>query len=219
VKSPIAGLVVVRDNEDAAGGMFFGGMSLPEYQEGDQVNPGNIVAQVIDITQMEIATRVSESGRDSVKAGEIVQVSVDALPGATLAGKVKEVAGMSGGDFFDTDSEHKFDVTVRLDSPDTRLRPGFTTHLVILGDHLDHALSVPRQAVFEKDGKPVVYAKTGHGFESREIKIRNVTEGFAVIDGLQEGTQVALVNPEKKSTGPAKTGEAAATPAMGGGAP
>jgi HlyD family secretion protein len=218
VKSPIAGLVVVRENEDSTGGLFFGGMSLPEYQEGDQVNPGNVVAQVIDINQMEIGAKVNESGRGNVKAGETVQVSVDALPGGTLEGKVKDVAGMSGGDIFDSDSQHKFDVTIDLVHPDDRLRPGFSTHLVILGDRLANALSIPRQAVFEKEGKPVAYVKTGNRFEPREIKIRNVTEGLAVIDGLQEGTQVALVNPEKASNRPAKS-DGAGSPTLGNSAP
>lgn len=218
VKSPITGLVVVRENQDSTGGFFFSGMSLPEYQEGDQVNPGNIVAEVIDISQMEIGAKVSESGRGNVRTGEAVEVSVDALPGGTLQGKVTNVAGMSGGGFFDSDSEHKFDLTVKLDRPDDRLRPGFTTHLVILGDRLEHALSIPRQAVFEKDGKPVVYLKTGNTFQSREIKIRDVTEGFAVIEGLQEGTHVALIDPGKRSSGPPKPGDSGSR-AMGSGAP
>jgi hypothetical protein len=83
---------------------------------------------------------------------------------------------------------------------------------------LQHALSIPRQAVFEKDGKPSVFVKTGNTFEQREIKIQNVTGGLAVIDGLKEGAQVALINPEKKTSGPAKPNDAA-PPSFGGGTP
>jgi HlyD family secretion protein len=216
VKSTIDGLVVLRPNRDASGGF---GMNLPDYQEGDQVNPGNIVAEVIDVNQMEIAAKVIEKEHENVKTGQTVNIHIDALPGKVFQGKVKNVAGMVSTSFFDDDDPvHKFDVTIQFDHADGSLRPGFGAHLDVLGDHLQHALSIPRQAVFDKDGKPSVFVKTGNTFEQREIKIQNVTGGLAVIDGLKEGTQVALINPEKKTSGPAKP-NAAAPPSFGGGAP
>lgn len=215
VKSPIDGLVVVQQNEDASGGFFFGGMSLPEYQAGDQVSPGRMVAQVIDIGQMEIAAKVGEADRANLKIGQPVEVKVDALPGLRVQGKIKTLAGMSGGGFFfDDDSAHKFSVTVQLTQANPELRPGFTTRLVILGDPLKHALYVPRQAVFQKDGKATVYVKTGRGFEPRQIKIRYVTEGLAVIGGLKEGVQVALIDPTQKSIG-GKPGASGPAPSPG----
>ena len=218
VKSPINGLVVVRENQDASGGFFFGGMSLPEYQAGDQVSPGRMVADVIDIGQMEIATKVGENDRANIKIGQSVDVQVDALPGLDALGKVKTLAGASGGSFFfDDDSAHKFGVTVQLSKANAELRPGFTTRLVIWGDTLKHALYVPRQAVFQKDNKATVYVKTGGGFEAREVKIRYVTEGVTVIDGLKEGMQVALVNPVQKAAEAMKS--SAPAPALGPGAP
>ncbi|HEV2298757.1 MAG TPA: HlyD family efflux transporter periplasmic adaptor subunit, partial [Candidatus Acidoferrales bacterium] len=212
VRSPLNGLAVVQENEDASGGIFFGGMSLPEYQAGDQVSPGRMVAEVIDIDQMEIAAKVSEADRANLKIGQSVEVQVDARPGLTVQGKIKTLAGMSGGFFFDDNSAHKFGVTVQLAQANDELRPGFTTRLVILGDPLKHALYVPRQAVFQKDGKATVYVKTGGGFEPREIKIRYVTEGLAVIDGLNEGVQVALIDPTQKSE---KTGASGPAPSPG----
>ncbi|HEV2488599.1 MAG TPA: efflux RND transporter periplasmic adaptor subunit [Candidatus Acidoferrales bacterium] len=218
VTSPIDGLVVIRQNENAAGGFFFSGMTLPEFQEGDQVNPGSSVADVVDMSQMEIAARVSESDRVNVKIGQAVRIYVDALPGETFEGKVKTTAGSGGGFFFDSGPGKKSDVTVQLEHPDSRLRPGFTAHLTILGDHLEKALTIPREAVFEKDSKPIVYVKSGNGFEPRPIQIRYLTEGQAVITGLTEGTQVALVNPEQQPGGSQKPAGQAG-PAVGPGKP
>jgi multidrug efflux pump subunit AcrA (membrane-fusion protein) len=213
VHATINGLVIVHDNENANGGMFFSGMTLPPFQEGDQVYPGSVVADVIDSGQMEVSAKVKESDRASVKDGQTVEVRVDALPGELFHAKVKTVAGMVSNMWFD-DPAHNFDVSADLDHPDARLRPGFATHVVILGDHLDHALSVPRQAIFDLESKPKVYVKSGRGFEPREVKIRYLTEGLAIVDGLKEGTQVALVNPEQKPGGSAKPG-AASGPALG----
>ncbi|HEV2616242.1 MAG TPA: HlyD family efflux transporter periplasmic adaptor subunit [Candidatus Acidoferrales bacterium] len=217
VRSPIDGLVVVRENTDAAGGIFFSGMSLPEYQVGDQVGPGRIVADVIDIDQMEIAARVGENDRANIKIGQPVEVEVDALPGLIVQAKVKTLAGASGGSFFfDDDSTRKFSVTAQLIHANAQLRPGFTTRLIISGDPLKDALYVPRQAVFQKDNKATVYVKTGGGFEPRDVKIRYVTEGVVVIDGLKAGQQVALVNPVQKAAEATKAGGTA--PALGPGA-
>jgi HlyD family secretion protein len=215
VRAPMNGLVIVHENENASGGMFFSGMTLPPLQEGDQVWPGSVVADVIDANQMEVSAKVKETDRASVKNGEVMEVRVDALPGEVFHAKVKSVAGMVSNMWFD-DPAHNFDVSADLDHPDPRLRPGLATHVVIFGDHLDHALSVPRQAIFDLESKPKVYVKAGHGFEPREVKIRYLMEGIAIVDGLKEGTQVALVNPEQKGSGTTKPG-AAAAPALGAG--
>jgi len=215
VRSPISGLIVVRQNYSALGGMIIYGMTYPEYQPGDQVNPGTVVAQVVDISQMEIGTQIHDTDRANVKAGENVRVTIDALPEETFSGKVKSVAGVAGSNFFFSGPARMFDATIQLDHPDDRLRPGFSAHLVILGDKVPDALSIPRQALFDRDGKPTVYVRTDGGFDQREIKVRYLMAGQAVIDGLRPGTQVALVNPEAKSGG-GSAKPSASGPAIGG---
>lgn len=213
VRSTMDGLVIVHENQNANGGFFFGGMTLPPFQEGDQAYPGTVVADVIDIGQMEVSAKVKESDRASVKNGQMMEVIVDALPGEVFHAKVKTVAGMVSNMWFD-DPARNFDVSADLDRADKRLRPGLAVHVVIYGDHLQHVLSVPRQAIFDLETKPKVYVKAGAGFEPREIKIRYLTEGVGIIEGVKEGTQVALVNPMEKAAGPSQP-SGAAVPGMG----
>ena len=48
----------------------------------------------------------------------------------------------------------------------------------------------------EKDGKPVVYVKTGQRFEERAVKLAKRSESTMVIsEGLKPGEIVALANP------------------------
>jgi hypothetical protein len=54
---------------------------------------------------------------------------------------------------------------------------------------------LPRQAVFQKAGKTHVFVKTGDRFEQRDVKVVQRTESRAAIEGLPEGTEVALVDP------------------------
>jgi hypothetical protein len=70
--------------------------------------------------------------------------------------------------------------------------------------------------LFLRDGKRVVFAKRGAGFEQREVKVQSESESRAAIEGLNAGTEVALIDP----TTPRRAGDsAAASPGIGGGTP
>ncbi len=208
VRAPSSGMVEVRKNEEAAGGFFFTGMTLPEFREGDEVGPGSYIAQLLETDQMELQAKLDESDRTNVKVGEAVEVHVDALPGVAFQGKVKTLAGAASGDMWGGNATRTFDATFELDKPDARVHPGFTAHLVILGSDIKGALCLPRQAIFEKGGKPIVYVKKGSAFQARDIEIKYRTESRVAVEGLPEGTEVALVNPETAM----KKSQKAATP-------
>jgi hypothetical protein len=59
-----------------------------------------------------------------------------------------------------------------------------------------NALQVPRQAVFEKNGKTFVYLRVGDRFERRDVKVTNSTESRAAVAGINEGDVIALINPD-----------------------
>src|SRR4029450_8644223 len=59
LRAPLDGVVSLKENRDAAGGMFFG-QQLPEYREGDQVGPGRPVSDVIESGRREVR---GEAGR------------------------------------------------------------------------------------------------------------------------------------------------------------
>jgi HlyD family secretion protein len=214
IASPIDGLMVIHGNRDSTGGFFMDGMTLPDYHVGDQVNPGSSIAEVIDSSKLEISAQVGETDRTNLKTGQSVDITVDALPGETFTGKVRTVGGATAREFWDDNAKHKFDVAVQLDRADPRLRPGFEAQLSILGDHLTKAVSLPAGAVFEHDGKKIVYCERGRGFEMQEVKVRALSEGRAILEGVPVGTVVALVNPEKKRSGKPKEGSSAA-PSLG----
>jgi HlyD family secretion protein len=214
ISSPIDGLMVIHGNRDSTGGFFMDGMTLPDYHVGDQVNPGSSIAEVIDSSRLEISAQVGETDRTNVKAGQSVDIKVDALPGETFSGKVRTVGGATAREFWDDNAKHKFDVAIQIDRVDPRLRPGFEAQLSILGDHLAKAVSLPAEAVFEHDGKKIVYCERGRGFEMQEVKVRALSEGRAILEGIPVGTVVALVNPDKKRSGKPKE-SGSATPSLG----
>jgi HlyD family secretion protein len=212
VAAPMTGVVSIRDNQDASGGMFFPGMVLPEYREGDLVFPGRIIADVFQADEMEVQAKIDEQSRASVTDGLPAEFRLDAHGDALYRGEVRTVAGTAtrGAGFGMSDPVRQFDVNFDILNPDARLRPGATVQIVVRGSALDGVLHLPRQALFEKDGKPVVFVRRGEHFEQRQVKVTQRTESRVVIEGLEEGTEVALADP-------ARFGRPVSVAAAGGG--
>jgi multidrug efflux pump subunit AcrA (membrane-fusion protein) len=217
VRSPIDGVVIVKENRDASGGFFFPGMVLPEFRVGDTVSSGRPVVDVYATGQMEIRVKVNEQDRDNLAAGRAAVVKADALPGEAFKATVATTAGLATrGSMWESAAgpSRQFDVSLLLDRPDARLRAGTSVQVVISGTELQDVHSVPRQALFEKAGKPVVYTRAGDGFEPRDVKVTHRSESRVIIEGPAEGTEVALVNPESAAAPAAPI--RAPSPAAGG---
>jgi len=214
VTSPMDGLISIQKNMNASGGFYFTGMSVPDYRPGDQVQPGSAIVQVLNPGNMNLTARVQEDQHDNIKPGESVAMKFDALPARTFQGTVKNVGGMTMQSFFDSNSPHGFDVTIQLIGTDPRLRPGLTAELLFQGPHQSSVLSIPRQALFMKDGKRVVYVKKGTSYQQQQVTVKGESESRAVIEGLPEGTPIALLDP----TIPQKSGTAGSSAGTSGGA-
>jgi len=212
VTSTMDGLVSIQKNMNASGGFFFTGMSLPDYHEGDQVQPGSSIAQIVDPQGLDLTAKIGEQERANVQVGQAVEVIFDALPGQTFHGTVKSVGGMSVRQFFSSNTNGTFEVAIQMANEDPRLRSGFTAQIDFLGGSKKNVLYLPRQALFLKDGKRIVYIKKGNGYEQREVKIQSENESRAAVDGLEEGSHVALVDP----TAPRKTTGGSAASGMEG---
>ena len=196
VKSPVDGIVSVKENRDGQF-FFFSGMVLPQYREGDTTFSGRNIADIVESGKMEVRAKVTETDRDNLKAGQHATVQVDALPGRTFAATVGQVSGGAArGSFFETSAVRQFDIALELERPDPMMRAGSSLRVVIDGQELPNALHVPRQAVFEKNGKSFVYLKAGDRFERRDVTVVNRTESRAVLTGLDEGNVIALVDPD-----------------------
>ena len=203
LKAPIDGVVSVKDNRDAMGGMMIYGMAMPEYREGDTVWPGRAVSDVIEAGRMEMRAKVEENDRANLTEGQPAVVQIDALAAETFQARVGELAGLANrtGFFESAGTTRQFDVTFQFVKPDPRMKSGSSASVTIAGRELPGVLTVPRQAVFQKNGKTHVFVKTGDRFEPRDVKVVQRTESRAVIEGLNEGVEIALVDPTLVRTG------------------
>jgi multidrug resistance efflux pump len=198
IRAPFDGFVTLRPNMMAFGGVVFSGAVMPEYRVGDSTNSGQLIADLIDTSRVEITAKLPEHDRANVATGQTVDVLVDALPQAKLQGRVRTVSGVASRQMFEGGTR-RFDIAFDVLGDTSRVRPGVSAALMIAGPTFEDALYIARPAVFEVGGKPSVYVRTATGFEPHEIRVRAFTDTLAVIDGLDASAEVALVNPNVSS--------------------
>jgi HlyD family secretion protein len=192
IRAPFDGFVTIRTNNQAFGGMWT--PSMPDFRIGDATFSGQAIADVVDTSALEVTARVSEGDRASIEAGQQVEVAVDALPEEKLRGTVRAVSGVAARQMFDAGTR-QFDVAFDV-SGTAAARPGITATIAIAGPTLDNVLYLPRSAIFDSIGRPIVYVRKGAGFEPQDVRVRAWTESYAVVENLEPSTEVALVNPD-----------------------
>lgn len=203
--APMDGIVSVRENNDM-GGMIIMGVEAPAYRVGDSTFSGRPVVDVLDVSGMEVRARVNEQERVNVTVGQKATVRFDGVAGLALPATVTVVSGMGRPDRT-AGPLRMFDVTLRLDETDPRLRPRTSVRVIATGQTIEGVLLVPRQSIFDQDGKSIAYVSTPAGFEVREITVLHRNESQAAVEGLEEGTVVALVDPSTAMrAGPAASG-------------
>jgi HlyD family secretion protein len=215
VTAPIAGLVVMKPNQSAAGNFFFSGMSLPDYREGDTAQPGSVIADIVDIGTIGLKAKVNETDRSALGNDTVAAVRLEGVPGDALPGSTSGVSGLATHDFWEVSAERQFEATFALKAPGSALRPGMTAAVEVEGERLKNVVHIPRQALFNRLGQPVVFVRNGSGFTSTPVKVARLTESRAIVEGLSVDTEIALADPDKTTA--AAGAKPAAGPAVGGG--
>lgn len=113
VLSPLTGLVSILQNRSGGRGGF--GQSLPEIREGDQVPAGMSVAQLLDLSEMELLARVEESERANLQEGQEVFIRLDAMSDKTVAGTIKRLGNTASANIFAGEATKKFECVIGID--------------------------------------------------------------------------------------------------------
>ncbi len=111
--APMSGLVAIRQSRPM--GMYFPGMQLPDYREGDQVFPGTPVADILDLSEMELAAKVNEIDRANLHEGQEALIRLDAIPDKVFQGRIKSMSGTASANVWAGDPTKRFDVVFSID--------------------------------------------------------------------------------------------------------
>jgi multidrug resistance efflux pump len=108
----ITGLVSIRQNR---AGNFNFGQVMPDIREGDTLQPGMPVADVLDLSEVEVWAKVGELDRANLKEGQDAVLQLDSVPDKQFHGKIKTLSGTATADVFSGDPAKKFDVVFTVD--------------------------------------------------------------------------------------------------------
>lgn len=201
MRAPFDGIVSVRQNFNAYGGIVFGGTTMPDFRAGDTAGGGTLLAELIDTSSVEVTAKLAEQDRANVAPGQPVEIRIDASPDLMLQGTVRSVSSVASRQMFEAAADRKFDIAFDVTEGAARVRPGVSAAIAISGQVFEQATYVPRAAIFDIAGQPTVYVRGANGFEPRAVKIKARTETQTIIEGLDLPAEVALVNPSRTSTG------------------
>ncbi len=183
IVAPAAGVVV---HVDAPEGRPVG--------QGYMVYPGTKVLELADPTEVQVVAWVHELDAGALVAGQRVAVVLEAHPELTLEGRVQSVSDMAVGRISRPGKHLR--AVIALDSDDPVLRPGMSARAEIEVERLEDVLSVPREALFERQGEPCVMRRGAGGWQATPVQPGSINDTHVVVrGGIEPGDRVALVDP------------------------
>lgn len=166
---------------------------------GDQVTAGQTAFRIDDLSHLFVDVDVSEVDINSIKIGQPVTLTFDAILGKVYTGSVVEVAQVGTAE----QGVVNFKVTVELTDADEAVKPGMTAAVNIIVEEIKDAILVPNRAVRLVDGERVVYLLVDGKPVKREIRLGSSSDTMSVVlvGDLTEGDLVILNPPTEFGPG------------------
>jgi HlyD family secretion protein len=172
---------------------FSGTVTDVNAMVGDLVNAGTQAFRIDDLSHLLVDVQIPEVDINSIKAGQQVDLTFDAILNKAYQGRVISVANSGTVQ----SGLVTFKVTIEILNPDEQVRPGMTAAVNIVINQLENVLTVPNRAVRLVDGETVVYLLKNNAVQKAPIKIGASSDTVSeVISGdLKEGDKVILNPP------------------------
>ncbi|MDZ7772858.1 MAG: efflux RND transporter periplasmic adaptor subunit [Balneolaceae bacterium] len=185
IYAPENGMVIYRRNRDGS-----------KVTEGSEINGWDpVVAELPDFSQMESVTYVNEVDIQNVRAGQQVDIGLDAMPDKKLSGVVSSVANI--GEQRPNSNSKVFQVIIEVNQSDSTLRPAMTTSNLINISSVDSALYVPLETVHTEDTLNFVYKRDGGSIVRQQVIMGLMNENNVIIhEGVQPDDQLFLSSPD-----------------------
>ncbi len=168
IVAPISG-VIVRKN----------------LEEGEFVNPGTVIATVVNVSQLKAQVLVSEKDVYKLKTGAVVAVTCDIYPGKTFKGTVRYISPKG-------DDSHNYPVEVTLANDSrTPIKAGTFIRVAFDITGNTNTLQIPKIALAEGLKNPYVFVPNGNKATIKKLVLgREIGENVEVLSGLAEGDEV-----------------------------
>ncbi|PKO92054.1 MAG: efflux RND transporter periplasmic adaptor subunit [Betaproteobacteria bacterium HGW-Betaproteobacteria-10] len=144
---------------------------------------------LIDDSCLYVKAPMDEVDAPKIIVGQTVRITLDALPGKTLAGKVRRVAPYVSAV---EKQARTVDIEVDFAQPETigRLLVGYSADVEIILDSRDQVLRIPSAAI-QEGSRVLVFNADSRKLEERQIKTGLANwEYTEVIEGLTAGERI-----------------------------
>lgn len=187
IRAPAPGLVVYDTGQ--------GRWDRRQITEGAEVYERQTIIKLPDTSRMKVKLRIHEAKTNKIAIGQDATVEVEGVPGQVFRGKVSKVAPLADSqDSWLNPNLKEYDTEVTLDPTSYPLKPGVTARVEIRVKEVQHALAIPVQAVFARQGRQ--YAFVGRRPASAVptiVELGDASDQFVqVLSGLKEGDVVLL---------------------------
>ncbi len=184
IRSPIAGLVTRRlANEGEVIGL--GG--------GSTVTLGGPLFTLVDVDRLYVRATVDEFDARQIRLGQEARVTLEAQPGRTLRGRLYKVSPAVSGE---RQEARTFSIRIALEEGREFVKPGMSADVEVIVARRRDALSVPSQAILEREGKKWVYVVADGRARATPFKAGESNwSSTEILEGLREGDRV-VVNPD-----------------------
>lgn len=159
---------------------------------GDYITEGSSLFDIADLNSVWVMFEAYESDIPWIQVGNIVDFTINAIPGKNFKGKVTYI------DPFVSSSTRVAKVRVELKNPGNKLLPEMYANGIIKAKltNIKNAIIIPKSAVLWTGKRAVVYVKVPHektiSFVYREIILgQDMGNFYIVAKGLKEGEVVA----------------------------
>jgi len=197
------GVIAARANVDAAQATvnslyiiapFDGKVLSVEQRVGEVVNTGDLSINLADMDHLYVNTQVDESDIANVKLGNQAEITLDAVPGVTLAGKVTSINPVGEN----VSGLVKYTVRVDLDkvSADTFLPLGTTSNVTITVKDATANLAVPITMIQnDSKGEYVWVIQTDSSTKRVDVVSGAIVGDQVIVTGdLKDGDRIQLVS-------------------------
>jgi RND family efflux transporter MFP subunit len=171
---------------------------------GQMVWRGNSIAEIPRLEVMEAEVYVLEADAGGLEVDLPAKVSLEAHPGRVYDATIKKVDALAQPRFRNVPVQY-FGVELELERTEPEvMKPGQRVNATLLLGERKDVVAVPRQAIFEHEGRTVVYARREGDFAPLEVELGPASLGRVVIEsGLEQGERVALFDPTRPEREPA----------------
>ena len=169
---------------------FHGTAGLRVVDVGDYLKDGADIVNIEDLSSMTVQFALPERYVDRLRAGQSVEVTVDAMPGRNFKGRVQAVDSQVDA------NGRALQVLAQVANPGTVLRPGMFARPKVVFSVRDRAVVVPEEALVPVGAKRFIYKvvdaaegkKTSQRVEAR-IGLR-LPGKVEILEGIQAGDTV-----------------------------